>query len=73
MDFMDDFELLRQFHGGSEDAFQMLVNRHLNVVYSVALRTVRSPQFAEEIEEAVESLRQAEFRKGLRGRRASVG
>jgi RNA polymerase sigma-70 factor (ECF subfamily) len=46
---MDDFELLRDFAGGSEEAFAILVERHVDAVYSVALRTVHSPQLAEEI------------------------
>jgi RNA polymerase sigma factor (sigma-70 family) len=46
---MDDFELLRAFIGGSEDAFETLVKRHINAVYSIALRVVRSPETAEEV------------------------
>src|SRR5881628_2908754 len=45
-----DLELLaryRQQH--AEDAFAELVQRHLGLVYSAALRQVRSPQLAEEV------------------------
>jgi RNA polymerase sigma factor (sigma-70 family) len=46
----NDSELLAQFtRDQSQDAFSELVNRHLNLVYSAALRQVRSPELAEEI------------------------
>ena len=46
----DDRNLLREYaEGRSQDAFARLVNRHLNLVYSAALRIVRSPQLAEEV------------------------
>src|SRR5438045_407768 len=51
---MDDTELLQIFAGrGSEDAFRALVDRHINLVYSVALHTVRDPHLAEEIVQTV--------------------
>ncbi len=49
-----DSELLQQFaHDRSEDAFAMLVRRHVDLVYSAALRQVRSSQLAEEISQTV--------------------
>ncbi len=49
-----DLDLLREYaQKNSEDAFAALVNRHLNLVYSAALRQVRSPQLAEEVSQSV--------------------
>jgi len=49
-----DLDLLGQFaRGKSQDAFTALVQRHLNLVYSAALRQVRSPQLAEEVAQSV--------------------
>jgi RNA polymerase sigma factor (sigma-70 family) len=50
----NDLDLLRQFaRHRSQDAFTTLVNRHVNLVFSAALRQVRSPQLAEEVAQAV--------------------
>lgn len=49
-----DMELVREYaDSGSEEAFSALVARHLNLVYSVALRRVGNPHQAEEICQAV--------------------
>jgi RNA polymerase sigma factor (sigma-70 family) len=49
-----DMELLASYTGnGSEAAFTELVHRHLDLVYSAALRQVRSPQLAEEVAQSV--------------------
>src|SRR6185369_4285330 len=51
---MDDTELLREFAARhSEEAFRMLVERHIGFVYSVALRQLRNPSAAEEATQAV--------------------
>jgi RNA polymerase sigma factor (sigma-70 family) len=51
---LDDNALLREFaERGSEPAFAELVTRHVNKVYSVALRHTRNPHQAEEITQAV--------------------
>src|SRR5262249_52736144 len=45
-----DWELVRDFvREHSEESFRALVERHLNLVYSAALRQVRAPQLAEEV------------------------
>src|ERR1035438_6174095 len=51
---MDDSALLRQYaENNSDEAFAALVTRHVNLVYSVALRQVGNPHAAEEITQAV--------------------
>ena len=49
-----DLELLDQYvRHGTQDAFTTLVEQHLGLVYSAALRQVRQPQLAEEIAQSV--------------------
>src|SRR5262245_939449 len=49
----DDLSLLREYaRRNSEEAFATLVNRHVNLVYSVALRQVGDSHLAEEITRA---------------------
>lgn len=51
---LDDITLLQQYaQGRSDAAFATLVERHVNLVYSTALRRVGSPQAAEEVTQAV--------------------
>ena len=46
----DDLTLLREYaKTNSEEAFATLVSRHINLVYSVAMRQVRHPHLAQEI------------------------
>jgi DNA-directed RNA polymerase specialized sigma24 family protein len=50
----DDMALLRDYaRNDSEAAFAVLVTRHVNLVYSVALRQVGDAHLAEEITQAV--------------------
>jgi len=50
----DDLILLREYaRTSSETAFATLVTRHVNLVYSVALRQTGDPQLAEDIAQAV--------------------
>jgi RNA polymerase sigma factor (sigma-70 family) len=50
----DDSALLRQYaDNNSDEAFAALVTRHINLVYSVALRQAGNPHAAEEITQAV--------------------
>src|SRR5688572_19540409 len=50
----DDMELVREFaRNNSEPAFATLVQRHINLVYSVALRRLNNAHEAEEVTQAV--------------------
>jgi RNA polymerase sigma factor (sigma-70 family) len=50
----DDLSLLRAYgEQGSDDAFRTLLDRHLPLVHSSALRQVHDPQLAEEVTQAV--------------------
>ena len=54
MQELDDSALLREYvEHGSEEAFSTLVTRHIDRVYSVALRCTGNPSQAEEITQAV--------------------
>ena len=54
MQELDDSTLLREYvERDSEEAFAALVTRHVNKVYSVALRLTGNPHSAEEITQAV--------------------
>jgi uncharacterized protein (TIGR03435 family) len=49
-----DMDLVREYaRNHSEAAFATLVSRHINLVYSVALRQGRDPHLAEEVTQAV--------------------
>jgi hypothetical protein len=51
---MSDLELLDQYaRENRQDAFSTLLDRHLRLVYSAALRQVRSPELAEEVAQSV--------------------
>ena len=49
-----DWELLQRYAGDhTEDAFAEIVRRPLDLVYSAALRQVRSPQLAQDVAQSV--------------------
>jgi DNA-directed RNA polymerase specialized sigma24 family protein len=50
----DDLQLLQEFTARqSEKAFAVLVNRHIDLVYSAALRQVQNPELAREVTQVV--------------------
>ena len=50
----EDMELLGDYaRDGSEQAFRTLVERHINVVYTVALRQTQNAQLADDVTQAV--------------------
>src|SRR3974377_719479 len=54
MQVMEDMELLREYaRRHSEQAFSTLVSRHIDLVYSAALRHVGNHHQAEEVTQAV--------------------
>ena len=51
---MSDLELLEQYaRENRQEAFALLLDRHLKLVYSAAVRQVRSPELAEEVAQSV--------------------
>src|ERR1017187_1474925 len=64
----DDMALVQEFAASnSEQAFATLVQRHINLVYSVALRRLSNSQDAEEVTQAVFIIlakKAGSFRKG---------
>src|SRR5258707_15177845 len=54
MQALDDMELLREYAtNGSEAAFETLVQRHVNLVYSAAFRQVHDPMLSGEVTQTV--------------------
>jgi RNA polymerase sigma factor (sigma-70 family) len=54
LEMMSDLDLLGQYaRENRQEAFAALLDRHLKLVYSAALRQVRSPELAEEVAQSV--------------------
>src|SRR6185437_1136789 len=53
MSHIDDTALLQEYARGSEPAFAALVERHIALVYSAALRQLGDPHLAQDITQAV--------------------
>ncbi len=61
---MEDWQLLREYvDHGSEAAFTELMDRHLDLVYSTAVRRLGNPQAAEEVAQYVFCLLTRKARK----------
>src|SRR5690349_14131905 len=70
---MEDHELLREYsERRTETAFAELVSRHVNLVYSTALRMVGEPQFAQDVAQTV-FIELARNPKSIRQPRALAG
>jgi RNA polymerase sigma factor (sigma-70 family) len=51
---MDDWQTVSEYvRTGAENAFRSLVDRHLGLVHSIAMRQVRDPELAREVSQAV--------------------
>ena len=51
---MDDMQLLQEYaQSGNQEAFERLVTRHIDWVYSVCLRGVKDRHLAEDVTQAV--------------------